>query len=66
MGKHSALDDQIVEMIMFAKKNGLRRLIIREDAIEIEFQRSDAVDLGAYDNSGPDCTSYYYNDEETN
>ncbi len=66
VGDYTALDNQIVEMVMFAKKNGLKRLVIREDVIEIEFHNKDAVDLGAYDSSGSDCTTYYYTDEETN
>lgn len=66
MGDYTALDNQIVEMVMFAKKNGLRRLVIREDTIEIEFHNKEPGELGAYDNTGSDCTTYYYADEETN
>ena len=66
MGDYTALDNQIVEMVMFAKKNGLKRLLIRDDTIEIEFHSKDAVDLDAYNSSGPDCTTYYYTDEEAN
>ena len=53
MGRYTALDDRIVEMVMFAKKSGLKKLIIREPVSE-------------FNGTSADCTSYYYTDEEVN
>ena len=65
VGKYSALDDRIVEMIGYMRKNGVKRLIMQDDAIEVEFQeRSDSDDMavwvrGGHNDTSPDETSYY-------
>ena len=66
MGNYTALDDRIVEMVMFAKKNGLKRLIIREDSVVIEFHDKEPEPVSNFNGTAADGTTYYYTDEEVN
>ena len=66
MGRYTALDDRIVEMVMFAKKSGLKKLIIREDSVVIEFHDKEPEPVSDFNGTSADCTSYYYTDEEVN
>jgi len=65
VGKYTALDDRIVEMIAYMRKNKVKRLVMAEDAIEIEFQDESPEgsfplwSLGNSDDTAPDETSYY-------
>ena len=65
VGKYTALDDQIVEMVMFMRKNGVKRLVMTDSGIEIEFQ--DRGPMSVYpelNSTGSDETSYYYIDKD--
>lgn len=67
MGKYSTLDNQVIEMVMFMRKNGVRRLVMTDTGLEIEFQdKPDTRAFPEFDTTGPDETSYYYNDKEKN
>ena len=70
MGKHTALDNQIVEMVLFMKKNGVQRLVMNDDSIEIVFQSRGTMavyETGIqYESTGSDETSYYYVDKDKN
>ena len=67
VGKYTALDDQIVEMVMFMRKNGVKRLAMTDGGIDIEFQDRGPMSVYPEINStGPDETSHYYNDKDKN
>ena len=67
MGKYTALDDQLVEMVIFMRKNGVKRLVMTDGGIEIEFQDRGPMNVYPdFDATGPDETSYYYNDKDKN
>ena len=67
VGNNSALDERGIEMVMFMRKNGVKRLIMADNGIDIEFQ--DQTPVTAFpeiDTTGTDETSYYYNDKDKN
>ena len=67
VGKYSTLDNQVIEMVMFMRKNGVKRLVMTDTGLEIEFQdKPQARAFPEFDATGPDETSYYYNDKEKN
>ncbi len=67
VGKYSALDDQIVEMVMFMRKNGVKRLVMTDSGIEVEFQGRGPMNVyPEFSSTGSDETSYYYNDKDEN
>jgi hypothetical protein len=67
VGDYTALDDRIIEMVMFMRKNGVKRLVMTDGGIEIEFQdQSPVTAFSEFDSTGSDETSYYYNDKDKN
>ena len=67
MGEYTALDDRVVEMVMFMRKNGVKRLIMTDGGVEIEFQDAATQLYGShFDSTGSDETSYYSLDKEKN
>ena len=55
---------------MFMKKNGVQRLVMNDDSIEIVFQSRGTMavyETGLqYESTGSDETSYYYVDKDKN
>ena len=64
MGEYTALDDRVVEMVMFMRKNGVKRLVMTDEGVDIEFQDDSPQFLSSsFNSTGPDETSYYFNKE---
>lgn len=72
MGKYTSLDEQIVEMVIFMRKNGVQRLVMTDGGIEIEFQDMPAKKnvpvwgRDSYNDTTSDETSYYSMDKDKN
>ena len=67
VGNYSALDERVIEMVMLMRKNGVKRLVMADNGIDIEFQDQTPVTaFPEFDATGPDETSYYYNDKDKN
>jgi len=65
VGKYPALDDRITEMVSYMRRNGVKRLLMNENAFEIEFQGLPAKKampvwgVGRNNDTTSDETSYY-------
>jgi len=54
-------------MVMFMRKNGVKRLVMTDSGIEVEFQDRGPMNVYPELNStGSDETSYYYIDKDKN
>ena len=51
-------------MVMFMRKNGVKRLVMTDEGVDIEFQDDSPQFLSSsFNSTGPDETSYYFNKE---
>jgi len=67
VGDYPALDDRIMELIIFMRTNGVSKLRVSEDFMDIEFNDSAPPSrLSEFDPSGPDETSYYSYEKDKN
>jgi len=55
VGEYTALDNDIVELVIFLKKHGVRHFILADGVVDIAFQ-SGPFPASAYDHANSDST----------